>query len=373
MRVTAVIKSLGPGGAEQLLVEFARCAPQVNIDLRVVSLLAQKRHLVGALEAAGAKVHCIGVNGLSEFRWVRELVADIRSSRPDVLHTHSPALAPFVRLAAHAGALGRPRPVLATTEHNVWTSYRRPTRVANRLTAALDDLAVTVSDEVRRSLPTRRIRERATVVHHGIDLAGVRASADRRSASRASLGLADDDIVVATVANYRTQKNYPNLLAAASAASAVLPNLRFIAVGQGPLQSVVEAEHRRLGLGDRMMLLGMRTDVPDVLAAADVFALASDYEGLPVALMEAMALGLPVVATAVGGVAEVVGPDIGRLVPPRDAPALAAAIVAVCSDANLRQRLGDGSRAASATFDAVTTANALTDLFEGALARRRRR
>ena len=373
IRVMAVIKSLGPGGAERLLVEFARCARDVGIDLRVFTLLDQKRQLIGEIEQAGVPVRCIGVHGLSEFRWMRELIAEVREHRPEVIHLHSPALAPFVRIASRWRFVGSPRPVLVTTEHNLWTSYRPTTRLADRLTASFDDLTVTVSEEVRASLPSRRRRNRAIVLHHGIDRARVREATARRTDTRRSLGLDDDEIVVVTVANYRTQKNYPNLLQAASLACAESQRLRFVTVGQGPLQHDIEAEHRRLGLGDRMMLLGLRTDVPDVLAAGDLFALSSDYEGLPVALMEAMTLGLPVVATSVGGMVGVVGPGCGRLVPPRDSAALARAILDVAQDQGLRRELGAGAQRESERFDASVTANRLSELYAEALARHLRR
>ena len=137
---------------------------------------------------------------------------------------------------------------------------------------------------------------------------------------RATLGLASDEIVVGTIANYREQKDYPTLLtAAADVIGRGLP-VRFVAVGQGPLEEQIHARHVALSLGDRFLLLGHRTDAVQVLAACDVFCLASKWEGLPVALMEALVLGLPVVATAVGGVAEAVDDGGEALLVPSGRP-----------------------------------------------------
>lgn len=367
----AVIKSLGPGGAERLLVEFARCAPENEIDLHVVSLLDQKRQLIPPIEESGATVCCIGVRGLRQIRWVPALLAAIRRHEPDVVHTHSPALAPVVRIAARIGLLGRPRPLVVTTDHNTWDTYRGATQLANRLTAPLDDVAIAVSNEVRSSISPQRLRGRVQFIRHGVDLGAIRTASAERASIRASLGVEAGEVVVVTVANYRAQKNYPNLLAAAALATTRMENLRFVVVGQGPLASTVEAEHRRLGLGDRMLILGFRPDAHRVMAACDIFSLASDYEGLPVALMEALALGLPVVATSVGGVAETVSPQSGRLVPPRDSRALADALVEVASDGALRAQLSAGALAASEQFDSRVTAAAISSLYRERLARRR--
>jgi glycosyltransferase involved in cell wall biosynthesis len=371
VKVAAVIKSLGPGGAERLLVEFAGQAAAHGIDLSVVSLLDHKRELVADIERAGSAVHCIGVRRLRQLRWVPALLRALRHQRPDVVHLHSPAIAPLVRLAAHARVLGMRRPVLVTTEHNTWSSYRPATRWATRLTARLDDATIAVSEEVRASITSPVVRRRTTCVQHGIDLARTRAASADRGVVRHSLGLDDNHIVVVTVANYRHQKNYPNLLAAAAKATSLLPMLRFVAVGQGPLRDEIEAEHRRLALGDRLLLLGYRRDTASVLAAGDLFTLASDYEGLPVALMEATALGLPVVATAVGGIAETITPAAGRLVAPADPEALAAAIVEVASDQALRERLHHGALDIAARFDAARSTAEITSIYHSAIDRRR--
>lgn len=372
MKVAAVIKSLGPGGAERLLVEFAGQAHAHSIDLAVVSLLDQKRELIADIERTGVTVRCVGVSRLAEVRWVPTLLRELRRQRPDVIHLHSPAVAPLVRLASHARLLGRRRPAIVTTEHNTWDSYRTLTRWATRMTARLDDATIAVSEEVRASITSPRVRKRTTYIQHGIDLARARSASIDRAGMRRSLGLTDDHIAVVTVANYRRQKNYPNLLAAAAEATSISPRIRFITVGQGPLRDLVESEHRRLGLGDRLQLLGYRRDTASVLAAGDVFTLASDYEGLPVALMEATALGLPVVATAVGGIAETITPAAGRLVPAADPHALARAIVEVALDDVLRARLSDGALALASTFDAARSAAEITSIYRVVIDRRRR-
>ena len=158
------------------------------------------------------------------------------------------------------------------------------------------------------------------------------------------------------MANLRAQKAYPDLLTAALEVVERLPDVRFVAVGQGPLEAEVHALHARLGLGDRVLLLGHRPDAVRVMAACDLFVLASLYEGLGVAVMEALALGLPVVATDVGGVPEVVehGRE-GLLVHPGHPQELAAALVTLLTDAERRQRMAEAAarRGAELSIDAA--------------------
>jgi glycosyltransferase involved in cell wall biosynthesis len=362
-RVVAVTKGLGTGGSERLLVEFARNAQDVGVEFSVVSILDQKRQLIPELERAGSRVTCVGVTALRDVRWMPRLVRAIREQRPDVVHIHSPALSAFVRCAAHVRLLGLRRPRVVTTEHNAWSTFHPLTRWSNALTTPLDDATVAVSAEVHRSIRPGRLARRLTTILHGIDLASTQSAAAERERLRGEWGVGPGEIVVATVANYRPQKNYPNLLRAAAIAAEQMPHLRFVVVGQGPGADDVHRLHAELGLGGRMLLLGYRPDAIAVIAAADIFALASDYEGLPVSLMEALALGRAVVATSVGGVAESVTDDAGRLVPPGDHAALASALVEVASDPALLARLQRGARGLSESFDVRKSAAALGHVY----------
>jgi glycosyltransferase involved in cell wall biosynthesis len=173
-----------------------------------------------------------------------------------------------------------------------------------------------------------------------------------RADVRAELGAGANDVVVGTVANYRPQKAYPDLLRAARRVLDEDPRVLFVAVGQGPLENEMKRVHVQLGLGDRFLHLGQRDDVPRLLSGWDVFTLASHYEGFPVSVMEALAAGLPMVVTDVGGIHGTVIDGVhGRVVAPGHPDALADALLEVVRDANARSRMGDASYLLGQRFD----------------------
>jgi glycosyltransferase involved in cell wall biosynthesis len=228
--------------------------------------------------------------------------------------------------------------------------------VLDRVTGGLDDAHIAVSESVRTSMP-RRLRAHTEVVRHGIELPDLHDARQNAVRLRASLGVGPGEIVVGTVANLRANKAYPVLVAAARRVVSERPHVRFVAVGQGPLEADIRALVDGLDLSDRFELLGFRRDALDVIAAMDVFCLASRHEGQPIALMEALALGKPVVATRVGGISELVAHDVDAiLIPPEDSDALADALIAHVDDEHRRAVL---ARQATARRDELSAERAI--------------
>ena len=355
VRVLWVVKGLGPGGAERLLVAAANAHDGERFQIECAYVLPWKDHLVGELESAGVRTHCLSVCR-TDRRWPLRLAKLIRSGDYDVVHVHSPLPGSVARLAARS-MRSADRPGIVSTEHNRWETHRLPTRLLNRTTSHWDDASFAVTDEVRESM-SGRVGKRAVTLRHGIDVERVAAGRAHRSEVRAEFGIADEEFVVVTAANFRPQKDYPNLLGAARLLADRKVPVRIVAIGQGPQEAEMRALHESLDLADRVILTGFRDDATSVMAACDAFTLASKWEGLPVAVMEALAIGLPIVATNVGGMAEQLTDDVDALlVPSGDSEALAAAIERVATDHELRARLAKAalSRAPEFAVDRTVT------------------
>ena len=361
-RVLWVIKGLGPGGAERLLVAAAHAHDRERFTIECAFVVPWKDHLAAALEAAGVRTRCVSERR-TDRRWPLRLARLVRSGEWDVVHVHSPLPGAVARIAAQT-MRSATRPRVVSTEHNRWETHRLPTRLLNRWTSRWDSVDYAVTDEVRSSMRGAAGR-RVTTLRHGIEVAGAAALRADRDVVRADLGLAPDELVVVTAANFRPQKDYPGLLRAARLLADREVPVRIVAIGQGPQEGGIRALRAELGLESRVILTGFRDDAVRVMAACDVFTLASQWEGLPVALMEALAVGLPVVATAVGGVAEQMHDEVDALlVPPNDPEALAAAIERVVVDPLLRARLAAAAAARAPEFDIARTVAALEATYD---------
>ena len=336
-----------------------------GVEMEVAYVLPAKTHLVSDLQEVGATVHLLsGRWGLADPRWPLRLLRLVRRRRPDVVHVHSPAVAAIARpvLTCLPG-----RPVVVSTEHNVWSSFGWATRLANGITLPLTDAALAVSDEVVASA-WPRLRTDLEVVVQGIPVDALDEYRSRRGESRRELSVEPEDVVVVMLANFREKKDYPTYLRAA-AACADHPHLRFFSIGQGPLEEKVHALHRQLGLGDRFAFLGYHPDPPALLAGADLFTLTSRHEGLPIALLEAMALAVPPVASAVGGIPEVVTDGVdGVLLPPGDVAAFAGTFRRLADEPATRAELAARAQRRARDFDIAQTQRVLEARYRELLA-----
>ena len=363
LNVLWVIKGLGAGGAEQLLVQSARYRDPKRVQPSVAYLLPEKSTLAANLQDLGCSpVLCLRARSSWDARWIPRLHRIIRDGEFDVVHIHSPLVAVGARLAVRS-LPRRSRPRIVVTEHNLWSSHTPMTRFADRMTAGRSETHLAVSQAVFNSLPGP-IRTRARVIRYGLDASEVQGEIGHRAEERSRLGVTDDEIVVGTVANLRSTKGYPDLLVAAREVTRREARVRFVAAGRGPLEQELREQKDRLGLGDRFSFLGYRADAVRVMSAFDIFCLASHYEGLPIALMEALALGLPVVATDVGGVAELVtdGKE-GFLVPPSRPEVLADAIVRLARDPGRRAEMSEHARARADALDAPRSVREIEDVY----------
>lgn len=363
LRVLWVAKGLGRGGAEVLLLQALRHLDRSRFDVEVAYVLPWKSALVPDFAEHGVTMHCLGAPPFGRLTWVYRLARLIRSGNFDVVHTHMPQPAVAARLSARA------RTPLLHTEHNVWPRYRRITSLANALTYGRNQAVIAVSDGVARSI--RRpswMRVGALppveVIVHGVDTAAVQSGPGARIAARTLLRLPAGAPVIGTVGNFTPKKGQDILLHAVARIRDTHPDVRLVMVGSGPRERHLRDLVGQLGLGANVIFAGSRDDVPAILAGFDVFALSSLYEGLSIALLEAMAAGIPCVATRVGGVPEILqdGHE-GRLVSPSDATALADAILAVLADPEARAGMGEAGQAQAARFDAGVAVQRIEQIY----------
>jgi glycosyltransferase involved in cell wall biosynthesis len=227
---------------------------------------------------------------------------------------------------------------------------RRSEPVERGLRALADDLIVRLADRVVVNAESLRPRGRAgtrtEVIPSGVDTDHFRAAAGERERAKRALGLSPDVAVVGTVGRLEIRKGTDTLLeAAARLGSHGVARWQLVLVGDGPMRGELEALAARLGIAERTLFVGARTDVREALAALDVFILPSRTEGMSNALLEAMAMACPVVATAVGGTPEVVTEGAsGLLVPPEQPDAMAAAVARALQSPELAATLGEGAR-----------------------------
>ena len=368
IRVALLIDHLEMGGAERILCDLAPRLLQFGVDPRVCILDGRRDGpLAESLRACGIPVSRAAFNRLLDPRAVYNLYVYLRALAPDVVHTQlecANTVGTFLGRVIGAATL--------TTLHTVEPKScvgrgdlrLRAERLAIRQWA---DQILCVSrallDQSRAiwRLPTGRLR----VVYNGIDLAQFAPAGAATLPIRCELGLAPTDLVITTVAVLRRPKGLEFMVHALAGLVHIYPQLRYLVVGDGEDRARLEQLVAELGLTGHVVFSGVRTDVERVLQAADIFVLPSLTEALPTVIAEAGAAGLPVVATAVGGTAEMV--DDGRsgfLVRPGDAIALATACARLLADRALRGRMGSRGREIAYTrFDLGRQAQELAQTY----------
>jgi glycosyltransferase involved in cell wall biosynthesis len=342
IRVLHIITNLGIGGAERLVVSAARGLPLDRFE-SVICCLTGRGPLAREVEADGVTVHCVNAYpGLSNPLAFTRLVSIIGSVQPTIVHTHLQAPNLYGRLAACLVRV----PIVIATEHNVYTGKARRYIAVERMLARLTSALVAVSSEVQQFLG-RQLRlplARIQVIRNGV--AAPQPTTEGVAALTARIGAVPTQLRLATIASLTSKKGHDVLLRALALLAGRGLCVAAVFAGDGPERARLELIAADLKLRDSVHFLGAVSNPADVLAAADVFVLPSLVEGLPLALLEAMRAGKPIVATSVGGVPEAVTSGInGLLVAPADDLALADAIATLAASPQQRAELGDQARA----------------------------
>lgn len=304
---------------------------------------------------------------LRAFQDIRRLAA-----RVDILHVHGARAALFGRLAA--ASLGRRRPHTVYTIHGFAAPHHPKPRRAlllaiERALAPITDRFIAVSWAERDALLAAGIGslEKVKVVWNGIDMARFRDVAVNRAAQRTALDLPPDAPLITTVCRLYKPRDFDTLLRAFRDVAEAIPSAHLLIAGDGPYRPQVKSLIGRLGLDDRVKLAGFRQDVPQILAASDIFVLSTAlWEGLPLTVLEAMASGLPVVASDVGGIAEAVrNMETGIIIPQKDPQALSEALLELLADREKAVAMGQmGRERAEVHFTRERMARETMEIYE---------
>jgi sugar transferase (PEP-CTERM/EpsH1 system associated) len=369
IRVCYVIDDLGLGGAQRQLVELAAALPKDRYAVHVIALSMDKAEQAAPLRRSGVGVTLIDQQG-AKLASVGRLVRTLRWWRPAIVHTWLFTADLYGRLAARAAGVPVVLSAVRSVDPDKPARQVRVDRVLQRLTDAFTVNVGAIGDVVarRERVPAGKI----VTVYNGVDLRTYDPAVVDRAAARRALGLEAGAPVFGVIGRLVAVKDHATFLRAAAQVGARLPAARFLVVGSGPLQASLEASIRQLGIASVVRMLPARADVAGVFAALDVLVVSSVSEGCSNVILEAMAMGKPVIATAVGGNPELVEPEVtGLLVPAQDAARLAEAMQRLGSDRALAERFGAaGRRVAEQRFSLTRMVEQTDALYRRLLARR---
>ena len=329
MEIVHVVENLDRGGLERTVVDLIASQRDAGHECRVICLF-KLGLLARELLASGVRVDACGKRPGLDLRALRRARALIRQSPDAVIHTHN-AMAHYYAVLA---SLGLPVKCRINTRHGMGGRTRSGRQEwLYRQSLRGTDYAVAVCEAARQRFAADGMHPRRALlsVPNGIRLERFRPADDvTRQSLVAELGLPTGSRIIGTVGRLQPVKDHALLLRAFAKVRVQVPEAALVIVGDGPLRAALEAQAEQAGLSDALRFMGDRHDVPRLLTGMEVFALTSTSEGYSVALLEACASSLPIVATDVGGNREIVRHGInGRLVPSGDTAAIATALIAL--------------------------------------------
>lgn len=377
-KITHVIDSLGPGGAERLLVAYAPRLAKLGFDVDVVVLHdKQGNFMLPALVEAGIPVTHLPVDRLRRLDQIANFHREMRRSAPDLIHAHLE----FASILSSVNGWLTGTPVVATlhTLDAPALGNRRDTRrwLMYRTLASFADRVICLTRaNAEIAQRTGLGRAQIMVLPNGVEADDFDAPPKTsRAALRQQLGIPETAPLAVAVCVLRPEKALDRLLMAFPEVVRALPDAQLLIVGDGPMMAPLKALAAQGGLAAKVHFAGYRKDVADVMRAADVFVLPTIFDAQPTVIMEAMAARLPVVATTIAGIPDMVEDGVfGTLVPPDDVPALATALTDLLADPARGRQMGEAGRErVVAEFSIDRQIARLGALYDDLIARRRAR
>ena len=342
IHVFHLIKSLGRGGAETLLRETLSVSDRTRFHFSYGYLMRGNDALAKDLRDRGANVSCFGAtSNLLVPACIPAVTWHLRRAKPDIVHCHLPLAGIVGRIAGRAAGI----PVIYT-EHNKIDCYHPLTRVGHRITWRWQERVIAVSDEVAGSVRAYMGEQvPVSVINNGINVDKFRRDTEAGAAIRRRLGLRPTTIVIGTVAVFRKIKRLDKWLEIAATLSRQRDDLAFVIVGFGELEASLKERAVALSVADKVHFVGGHADVKPYLSAFDLYMMTSLHEGLPIALLEAMAMECAPVCTAAGGIRDVIEHGVnGFTVDPSMPEALVNHITALLDCSAERSRVAQAAR-----------------------------
>ena len=340
-RILHIIDHLGPGGAQEALLNLVKFADRSRFELEVATM-----HGFGvyweSIQQAGVRVHSLSPHKFAPL-YLTNLAGLLRRGRFDLAHCHLIAANLIAKPLAHLGGV----PVLFNHDQcNDVFRYRNKVRMwLDRLTNRLTDRIIAVSQSTRdfllemEKIPPHKV----SLIYNAVDLERFSpGSKEQRRECRRRFGFSETAKVVLGAGRLQAQKNFPGFLAAAASLSRRQPEVRFVIAGEGPDRASLEKLAARAGIADRVQFLGFVTGMPELYLASDVLFFPSFFEGTPMTVLEAMASGLPIVASEIDGTAEVLEDGVDALLaPPEQTRIFVELLATLLQDQPLGRRLAE--------------------------------
>ena len=318
IKILHIIKSLGRGGAETLLPETLYEHDKEKFEFHYIYFLPWKDQLVSAIKDNGGIVHCFEAkNNLSIILQASRIAKYIKENGIQLIHCHLPWAGVVGRFAGKLAKV----PVIYT-EHNKWERYHKLTFALNKYTFSMQKKVIAVSEDVANSIKGfyKKPEPEIEVVLNGVNLDKYSRALNEFSGFKESMGIASDKIIIGTVAVFRFQKRITLWLEIAAKIHSQHPNTYFIIVGDGPLKQEIYEKAKELKMEAYLHFAGLQTEVRPYLKAMDIFMMSSEFEGLPIALLEAMSMECIPACTDAGGIPEVINDMKDGILVPVDKP-----------------------------------------------------
>jgi glycosyltransferase involved in cell wall biosynthesis len=312
IKILHVIKSLGRGGAEMLLPETLRLHDQNRYEFHYIYFLPWKNQMVSAIQECGGTVTCLPASNNVQLILKAGKVADyVRTHQIDLVHAHLPWAGIVARIVGKMTGV----PVIYT-EHNKQERYHTLTRLMNLATMNWLTRTIAVSGDVEASILKHKanLRVKLQTVLNGVNMQRFAPGYPGAAEVKKSLGIPARAHVIGTIAVFRFQKRLDVWMDLAAEILKQKPETHFIIVGDGPQKEMLTAKRKALNLEHRIHFAGLQEEVRPYLSAFDLYMMCSVFEGLPIALLEAMSSGCAIVSTNAGGIREVVRNEIDGLI-----------------------------------------------------------